>query len=61
MKTNIYLGIIITVATVLYLTGTAVQFYNHSTIGIVGFVGGGAFFLGFLTGLWSKKLDLRSN
>ena len=52
---------IITIAVVLYIIGTAVQFSNHCTAGIVCFVGAGGLAAGILAGRWANKIEAKQH
>ncbi len=59
MKTNIYTVLIVLTVALLYILGTAVQFQNHSLVGIAAFVGIGCFCLGIVAGMWGARVDAK--
>ncbi|MEI6058135.1 MAG: hypothetical protein WCQ60_04180 [bacterium] len=52
---------IITIAVVLYIIGTAVQFSHHDITGIVCFVGAGGLVAGIFAGRWAARVEAREH
>ena len=59
MKTNIQIALIVATFLVLFTIGTAVQFYNHSLVGIVSFVFAWGLVVGFLVNILGNKMEAK--